>query len=470
MLRLKTVKSDRNIRELTRTERLNFEAIPQWVNALETRLRQNGFQVYLVGGAVRDLVWGKSPQDWDLATNALPDQIETLFPRNQAVGKQFGTITVCDGEHQAEITTFRSDLAYSDGRRPDGVRFESDIRADLIRRDFTINALAYDIHGGFLIDPCGGWLDLHRRILRAVGEPSQRFAEDGLRMFRFYRFLATLDLRPDPASLRAIRPEWAQTLSYERIRDEFGKLLLGNRVRYGLEGLKRSGLLPLFLPELTPCFTNRPITRTADLWEHLLLCTETIQPRLHLRLAALLHDIAKPRTQTQDSTGVHFYGHDQTGAELSRIIMERLRFPSRVIESVAILIRQHMFQLGPQSSDAAVRRLIAKVGPELIPDLMELRRADIVATGRVDYSTWEAWQDFTGRVTEILEAAPPLNQSQLALNGRDLLAAFQLHPGPLIGRILEFLTESVLDRPELNRREDLLALAADYLQTHKDQV
>lgn len=467
-LRLKFGDSGRDIRELTRTERRNFELIPPWVNALETRLRQNGFQAYLVGGAVRDLLWGTPPHDWDLATNALPDQIEKIFPQSLALGKQFGTITVCDGEHRAEITTFRRDLGYSDGRRPDGVRFENDIRADLIRRDFTINALAYDFHTGTLVDPSGGWRDLRRGILRAVGDPGRRFAEDGLRMFRFYRFLATMDLRPDPATIRAIRPEWAQTLSNERIRDEFGKLLMGKRVRYGLEGLLKSGLLSLFLPELAACFPKQRAARTANLWEHLLLCTETIQPRLHLRLAALFHDIAKPLTQTKDPAGVHFYGHDQKGADLSRDIMERLRFPNRTIATVTTLVRHHMFQLPPESSDAAIRRLIAKVGPDLISDLLELRRADIVATGRVDYATWEFWRDLNLRVASVLEAAPPLGQSQLAINGHDLLAAFQLQPGPLIGRILSFLADSVLERPELNRKEKLLELAAHYLRTHNE--
>ena len=467
-LRLKFGKSSQDIRELTRTEQRDFELIPPWVTALATRLRQNGFQAYLVGGAVRDLLLGNLPHDWDLATNALPDQIEKIFPQSLAVGRQFGTITVCDGEHRAEIATFRSDLGYSDGRRPDGIRFESDIRADLIRRDFTINALAYDFLTGTLIDPSGGWRDLRRGILRAVGDPNRRFAEDGLRMFRFYRFLATLDLRPDPAAIRAIRPEWAQTLSNERIRDEFGKLLVGKKVRYGLEGLRHSGLLSLFLPELAACLPKQRAARTADLWEHLLLCTETIQPRLHLRLAALFHDIAKPITQTENPTGLHFYGHDQKGAELSRDIMERLHFPKRTITTVITLIRHHMFLLTPQSSDAAIRRLIAKVGPDLISDLLELRRADIVATGRVDYTTWELWQDLNDRIAAILEAAPPLGQSQLAINGQDLLNAFQLQPGPLIGRILSFLADSVLDRPERNRKDELLKLAAHYLQTHTE--
>ncbi len=449
---------------LTATETLNFQAIPAWLAEVADRFIRHGYQIYLVGGAVRDLLWGKLPKDWDLSTNALPEQIEALFPITVPTGKPFGTITVWVGENAVEVTTFRSDSGYSDGRRPDSVQFERTIIPDLARRDFTINAIAYNFSRNMLIDPFGGREDAHHRILKAVGDPGVRFAEDGLRMFRFFRFLATQDLKPHRPTAQAINTKWANNLSMERIRDEFSKLLTGPKVRLGLTGLQQSGLLDFFLPELAECRQmDRDYHHNPPLWEHLVMATETIAPQLHLRMAALLHDIAKPKTRFYDETGVHFYGHDEQGAAISETILERLRFPNKFITTVTNLIRRHMFAIPSEAGDGAIRRFIAKAGEYAIPDLLELRRADIVATGRINERTYQAWQDLQDRINRVLRNESGNYPPKLAVNGRDLMGYFTLPPSPSIGKLLDYLQDLILDDPALNQKEILLAKAKEYL-------
>lgn len=453
---------------LNTTEKINFAAaIPGWLLKIVNRLAEGGFHGYLVGGAVRDLLLEKKPTDWDLATDALPEEVEALFPNSIPTGKSFGTITLNTAGNFLEITTLREELGYRDGRHPDTVRFGEDLLRDLERRDFTINAIAYDFNSKRLCDPFQGRRDLHRGVLKAVGDPRRRFAEDGLRMFRFYRFLATTDLRPDRATAAAVNPAGAERLSRERIRDELSKLLVGDFPRRGLEGLKKSGLLPSILPELDLDRTATAGDRSyGNLWEHLLAATETIQPLLHLRWAALLHDIAKPLCKFEDERGSHFYGHDQAGAAISRVILKRLRYPNAVIDKVSNLIERHMFSLPFNSPDTAIRRLAAKVGPENLTDLLELRRADLVATGRLDYQVWQAWRDLTGRIAKLTAEKELFTLKNLAVNGDDLMKRLKLPPGPQVGAILKYLWEAVIDRPEINNRERLLQLAQVYLENH----
>ncbi len=450
---------------LTTTERLNFKEIPGWVNQAALILMGSQKSVYLVGGAVRDLVWGNTPSDWDLATDALPDEIEKIYPNTLPTGKRFGTVTVFIDGHQLEVTTLREDLGYSDGRRPDQVAFSSNILHDLARRDFTINAMAYDFNSKLLIDPFKGRADCYHRVIRGVGDPRVRFKEDGLRMFRLYRFLASHELNVERETEAAVNPEWAKAVSFERIRDEFSKLLLGKAVRKGLAGLNRSGLLQKILPEFFS--TNEP---QPDLYsylrEHSFSSTEAIEPLLHLRLSALLHDIAKPNSITVNESGIHFYGHDQKGADLSRTILERLRYSGKLIEKVTILIRWHMFFYQLNISDTAVRRLIYKVGPGNIPDLLELRRADIIATGKVTTETLEYWKDLSERIHAILNSGiEPGNKNRLAINGHDLIGQLPIKPGPLVGEIMAYLLEQVFDEPTLNQKSSLLDLARRYLDS-----
>lgn len=457
--------SENFLYQLTSTEKLNFKEIPGWVYQAARILLDNQKKVYLVGGAVRDLLWGNTPSDWDLATDALPDEIEKIYPKTLPTGKRFGTITVFVDGNQLEVTTFREDLGYSDGRRPDQVVFGPNISNDLARRDFTINAIAYDFSDQMLIDPFKGRIDCYHRVIRAVGDPKVRFREDGLRMFRLYRFLASHELTPVRETERAVNPEWAKPVSYERIREEFSKLLVGKAVRKGLTGLNRSGLLSMIIPEFFS--TNEPQPGLYSyLREHSFSTAEAIQPLLHLRLSALLHDIAKPKSITVTKSGVHFYGHDQKGAELARNILERLRYPKKLIEKVTLLIRWHMFFYQPNISDAAVRRLISKVGPENILDLLELRRADIIATGKVTTETLDFWKELSERILTILKSdAGSGNENRLAINGHDLIEQLSINPGPLVGEIMAYLLEQVFEDPNLNRKNSLLDLARRYLDS-----
>jgi tRNA nucleotidyltransferase (CCA-adding enzyme) len=452
---------------LTLTQKSDFEAIPEWIREIAASLAEHGYQAYLVGGAVRDLLSECSPQDWDLATDALPEDVEALFAKTIPTGKKFGTVTVVADGRTVEVTTLREDLEYTDGRRPQNIRFTQEILLDLSRRDFTINAIAYDLTNHLIIDPFQGGRDLRRRILKAVGVPAERFAEDGLRMFRFFRFLATRDLRPDQATLQAVNPAWALPVSKERIGAELSRLLLGKNAGQGLSGLKTSGLLESVIPELESKRLELGNTRGKKLWEHLRLTAAAIQPRPHLRWAALLHDVAKPDNKTSDCRGVHFYGHDQQGAELGRRILERFRFPNALIDPVVRLIRWHMFSLPATADDPALRRFIAKTGPETVPDLLELRRADIVASGRITYETWEYWQCISGRIMTLLNSPAVYRENRLAVNGNDLIAGLGLAPGPIIGSILHHLLEQVLERPEANRKDELMRIAAEYLEENR---
>jgi tRNA nucleotidyltransferase (CCA-adding enzyme) len=446
---------------LTVTEKLNFQAIPDWLNAIAARIRQYGYQTFLVGGAVRDLLTAKPPHDWDLATDALPDEMETIFPGAIPTGKQY--VTVLAGTNAVEITTFREDLEYQDGRRPIAVRFSQNITDDLARRDFTVNAIAYNLASGMLIDPFDGRNDLRRQVLKAVGNPATRFQEDGLRMLRFYRFIATLDFKPDRTTAKAINPVWANRLSPERLGAELTKLLTGAAVAKGLQGLQASGLMEVIIPELSAAELELGDTREKKLWRHLLLTVETIQPQPNLRWAALLHDVAKPVTKIFTPNGVHFYGHAESGSQMSRIVLERLRFSNSLVNAVSLLIRWHMFALPDPCTDAAIRRLITKVGVTAIPQLLELRRADIVASGHITRQTWETWQSLSARVTTALNAPAILRPTDLAVDGHDLLTAFKLQPGPTIGKTLQFLLDQVIETPELNQKETLLQLARNFL-------
>lgn len=452
-------------------DKIDLKAIPDWVAVTAGSLRQHGFQTYLVGGAVRDLLIGKTPTDWDLATDALPDQIETLFATTIPTGKKYGIITVVTGDHCLETATLREDLSYSDGRRPDAIRFTREIAADLARRDFTINALACDLETGKLIDPFGGREDLNRGILKAVGDPALRFQEDGLRMFRFYRFLATLDLRPDRSAIKAVNPRWATGVSNERVGVELAKLLVGVNVVKGLDGLQNSGLLEVILPELSRKQLEAGDSREKQLWRHLKGTVAAIRPQLHLRWAALLHDVAKPLTKTCGAKGIHYHGHAETGAAISRKVLERLRYSKTLINSVERLVGLHMFAVPFPYTDAAIRRLIVRTGPEHILDLLELRRADIVATEKITTDTWEYWQAFSQQVKAVLNAeTAAFHPQQLRINGNDLMSKFRLAPGPLIGEILDFLLEQVWEDPNRNRREVLFELASQYLDHQKTGV
>ncbi|HHU82725.1 MAG TPA: HD domain-containing protein [Firmicutes bacterium] len=432
--------------------------IPGEVMAVIAELKARGFQAFLVGGALRDLFLGREPEDWDVATSALPGQVEEVFPGRLLVhtGKRFGTVRVLTGEIPVDVTTFRREGTYTDGRRPDWVEFEESVVDDLSRRDFTVNAMALDPLAQKLVDPFRGRGDLRRRVIRTVGDPQSRFSEDALRMLRFYRFQAVLNFRGEAETERVIAqvaaedPSLLAKVSPERVREELNKLLTGVAPGKALRGLVRTGLLTIIAPEFTP------VVMDPELMEHLLATVEAIKPEPHLRWAAFLHDLGKPATRIQDGTGIHYFGHEQAGEKLAAVLLERLRFSRAFTEKVLILVRRHMFPCDPGMSDTALRRLAAKVGREALIDLLELRRADIVASGNHYHRAWRILSEFASRIQALLREEKVLTLSDLAVNGRDVMAVLGLAPGPEVGRVMQELFSWVTEDPERNTRERLL--------------
>lgn len=442
---------------------LKREGIPEDVMGVIARLAERGYQGYLVGGAVRDLLLRKKPKDWDVATDAEPYTVEEIFPGSILTGKRFGTITVKTEHHMIEVTTFRKDGPYIDGRRPEWVSYSSRIDDDLRRRDFTVNAIAWDPLAGRIIDPTGGQSDLRRRLLRAIGDPTARFQEDALRMIRFYRFQSTLEFKGERRTERAVEPSLIRGVSGERIRDEMNRLLVSASPSRGLKGLLRSGLLQEFSPEVAAMHrVKQGKMHQFDVMGHAMEATEAIRPELELRWAALLHDIGKPITQFEDESGIHFYGHEQIGAEITETVLKRLAYPKSFIMSVATLVRYHMFYYGPEMTDAGLRRLAARVGSRYIPALLELRRADIVATNNRFDQAWLSYSECRDRLKALIEDEAVFTMKDLAIRGRDL-ESLGWTPGPVYREALEQALQWVLEDPKRNKKDVLLA----YVETLK---
>jgi len=423
-------------------------------------LHAAGHAVFVVGGSVRDVLLGREPVDWDLATDARPEQMLELL-RGAAYENAFGTVAVRREGRTYEITTFRSDHEYADFRRPHRVEFGHALEDDLARRDFTVNAMAWGFRRGeaspALVDPHDGRADAGVRILRAVGDPAARFSEDALRMLRAVRLATTLDFEIEPATLAAIHRHaaLARHLSGERIAAELDRLLAAARPSRGLRLLQETGLLRATVPELA-AQPGVPQNKVAgeDLWDHTLRTVDSAPAdRPVLRLAALLHDVAKPETLADG----RFLGHDALGADRAEEILRRLRYPKPVVERVAHLVRHHMFSTDPAASDAAIRRFIARIGRPALDELLDLRAADNVGSGRAGEVGGLA--ALRRRVAEQLEAEVALDRRDLAVDGNDLIAELGLPPGPRLGRILEQLLDRVIADPALNDRPTLLLLA-----------
>jgi tRNA nucleotidyltransferase/poly(A) polymerase len=451
------------------------------VLAVLRTLRAAGKQAFLAGGAVRDLVLlaqgplgarvVREPEDFDVATDALPELVAQLFHRTAPTGLAHGTVTVLTDAGGVEVTTFRGEGPYLDGRRPSSVSFLGDIEGDLARRDFTVNAIAWDpMESGFagVRDPFGGVRDLGRGVLRAVGSAEDRFSEDGLRPLRAVRLACTLRFALEPRTRKAIGKTLGtfEKVAAERVRDELTKLLLrGQPVGRGLRLLQRTGLLQRIVPELTEAVAfpqNR--WHAYDVWEHTIRAVENTPPNLVLRLAGLLHDVAKPRSAGPGhGPGEHtFYNHERIGAEMTTEILTRLRFPRReVVDRVAHLVAEHNWHYKPEWNDATVRRTIARVGRDELEPLWELRRADLVARGRAVAEGLDNQQALEDRVASVLAEASALSVRDLAVGGQDVMQALQIAPGKLVGRILVRLLDQVLDDPKLNTRDELLRLVPE---------
>lgn len=443
--------------------------LPPYVLTVLETLEDHGHEAWVVGGALRDTLLGKEPSDWDVATSAHPGEVKALFPHHLSFGEKFGTITVVMEGHQVEVTTFRGEGGYRDRRHPEQLIFGVDLATDLQRRDFTINAMAWHPERG-LYDPFGGWEDLQRRRIRAVGEAGERFQEDALRLLRAVRFAAQLGFRLEKETGRAIRRHCTliRSISPERVREELTLLLLSPRPKRGVRLLWATGLLAELLPELLEGYglVQNPF-HAYSVYTHCLLTMAHTPADLPLRWAGLLHDIGKARTRTIDERGyVHFYGHDQVSAQLAEQILLRLRYPRRLVEQVALLIRNHMFRYTVETTDASLRRLILRVGKENIMDLVTLRRADAAAVGvpATRHHRQGEIAELEARLKALLAREELPSRHTLQVKGEDLMAAFGLSPGPLLGRLLDYLFEEVLSDPRLNQRETLLALAEEWLR------
>ena len=436
-------------------------ALPPAVGLLLETLRAAGHDAYVVGGSIRDVLLGRDPADWDLATNARPEQLLDLFP-GAVYRNRFGTVAVDEAGETYEITTFRRDHDYADFRRPHRVEFTDAVEADLARRDFTVNAIAWggsgaaDRAASAIVDPHGGLADLATRTLRAVGEPRARFEEDALRMIRAVRLAATLGFGIEPRTLAGIqaRSSLVRHLSGERIGAELDRLLAAPAPSVGFRLMSDTGLLVGISPALA---AQRGLPQNKipgdDCWDHTLRTVDAVPAeRSILRLAALVHDIGKPATMADG----HFYGHDMKGATEARALLGRLRYPRVVVERVGHLVRHHMFSYDSGWTDTAVRRFIAKVGRDALEDLFALRAADNIGSGQPPGAGLD---ELRARVGAQLEADVVLDRGGLAIDGGDLMRELGMASGPTLGRILDALLERVLVEPELNDRETLLTLA-----------
>ena len=433
-------------------------AVPADVTRVVETLIANGFEAFVVGGCVRDAIRGTDPQDWDVATSAKPDAIQGLFKRSLYTNR-FGTVVVSSGAHEIEVTTYRIEADYADHRRPEEVAFTESLHEDLARRDFTMNAMAWRPApggAGELVDPFGGRADLEAKIVRAVGDPAERFAEDALRMLRAVRFASVLRMRIEAATADAIQASarLAGALSGERIQQELNKVLLADTPSTGIRLLSDLGLLAVLCPELEICKSipqDKAIAQ--DVFEHSLITVDATPPDLVLRLAGLFHDVGKPETMADG----HFHQHEFVGEAIARRVLRRWKYPKDTVTAVAHLIRHHMFWYQADWTGSAVRRFIRKIGLDVIPDLFELRRADNIGSGARTPRMY-ALEDLWARVQGEIERSTAFSPHDLAVDGNDVMRELGIGPGPEVGRVIAALFERVLDEPELNVRERLLPI------------
>jgi tRNA nucleotidyltransferase (CCA-adding enzyme) len=447
-------------------------AVPPPVLAVLDELHLAGHAAYIVGGSLRDTLLGRKPADWDLATDARPERLTSLL-HGAVYENAFGTVAVRRDDQVIEITTFRTEHDYADFRRPHRVEFGEDLTADLARRDFTVNAIAWGRAAGAdempgVIDPFGGSGDLAVGLLRAVGDPDARFKEDALRMVRAIRLAAVLGFEIEAVTLIAIRANARLVghLSGERIAIELAKLLAAPTPSVGLRLARDAGLLEVISPELA---AQHGIAQNKipgeDLWDHTLRTVDAAPAdRPVVRLAALLHDIGKPATLADG----RFHHHEVVGARQAGDLLHRLRYPRSATDEVTHLIRLHMFPVDPEATDAAVRRFIKRVGRDHVDALFALRRADDIGSGMdPDDPELAAFRD---RVDAEIAAEAALDRFALRIDGHDLIRELGLEPGPTLGHVLDALVDLVIADPALNDRGTLMLLAQGMLADMHGEV
>ncbi|MDO8589744.1 MAG: HD domain-containing protein [bacterium] len=438
--------------------------IPEEVKNISRILTDAGFESFLVGGCVRDLVIGRAPKDWDIATNAKPEEIIKIFPKT-FYENEYGTVGVVNEDTSdktlkvVEITPYRIESGYSDFRRPDKVEWGKTIEDDLARRDFTMNALAYNILTEDLLDPFGGLEDIEKKMIRTVGRPDERFGEDALRMFRALRLASELNFAIEHDTQIAIttHAELLEHISRERIRDEFTKIIMSETPALALDLASRLGLLNFISPEFEKGIgMEQNQAHAYTVWEHLLRTLNHAAKKdfpLHVRLAAFAHDVAKPHTRKRLKNQWTFYNHEVVGARLSRTILTDLHFPKEIVEKAVKLVRWHMFFSDTEKITlSAVRRIVRNVGTDLIWDLVDLRVCDRIGTGRPKETPFRL-RKYKSMIEEVLR--DPISVKQLGINGADIMRLTKAGPGPHIGFILEILLSEVLENPKLNSPEHM---------------
>lgn len=458
---------------MSRQKTISKKYIPENVLWTLEQLHNNGYEGFIVGGCVRDLIMEKNPHDWDITTNATPEQIIAIFEqtdRRVVYENNFGTVGIINKElekdtpdYAIEITPYRSEGHYSDKRRPDTVSFSTHISEDLKRRDFTMNALAYDPFSETLIDEYEGIHDIENGVIRTVGNPDQRFSEDALRMMRAVRFSAQLGFICETETLSSLRKNISlmKHVSPERIRDEFLKLVDADYAVDGILLMQKIAMLSLVVPELEEGVNcDQGGAHIYDVFEHNLKSFEHAVNKsysLHVKLAALFHDIGKPRSRRKaNGRGTKewtFYGHEVIGANMSRDIMKRLKFPKELSDKVEKLVRYHMFFSDPDAITlSAVRRMVANVGEEMIWDLMDLRTCDRIGTGRPKEKPYRL-RKYHAMIEEVLR--DPISVGMLKINGDIMIGEMGMKPGKRMGWILHALLEEVLEDPTKNTRVHL---------------
>lgn len=434
-------------------------SIPQKVQYILDTLQERGHKAFVVGGCVRDCILGKVPIDWDIATDAVPEQVKQFFPKTVDTGIKHGTVTVIIDGITFEVTTYRIDGEYLDFRKPDSVIFTSSIEEDLSRRDFTINAIAYNLSEG-IVDPFGGILDIEAGVIRTVGDPDKRFREDALRMLRAVRFSAQLGFSIDDGTMKSIErnSQLMENISGERIRDELTKILLSSNP-FCFSLLMDTKLIRHTLPEFESCFLtdqNNPY-HAYNVAMHTLHSVANIERDRILRWTMLFHDIGKPGMKTTDGKGIdHFYNHQQLSVKLSKAAMLRLRFDKKSMDRILLLVKFHDMTI--KTEYMSVRRAMCKVGEDLFEDLLKVIEADKKAQNpklleernKKFARLWEIYKD-------IREKGQCTSLKALAVNGDDLIA-LGIKPGKGIKELLDGLLEKVIAEPELNTKERLLNL------------
>lgn len=449
-----------------------LKEIPLQMRAVADIFHLAGFSLYLVGGSVRNLIMGKGVKDWDFTTNATPEEMLGMFP-HAFYDNTFGTVGIpidfdSDKKQIVEVTTFRTEYGYTDKRRPDKVAWGKTIEEDLSRRDFTINAIALEVPPkettlpSQFIDPFGGQKDIEKKLIKAVGDPKQRFKEDALRLLRAIRLATELSFTIDPQTLQEIAQDapLIEHISGERIRVELLRILASEFAYDGIMLLKNTNLLQYILPELIEGIDVSQVRpgrhHTSDVFTHNLLALKFCpSPDPVVRLATLLHDVGKPQVQSSDQDGyVIFHNHEIVGARIARDICDRLKFPKKERDKIVMLIRWHMFTVDEHITDAAVRRFIRRVGVENVKDIIDLRIGDRLGSGTQTAESWRL-KEFKERIEQQLQPAP-FSINDLAIDGNDIMQELNLKPGPEIGKLLQSLFEEVDEDLSKNTKEFLL--------------